>query len=110
MSSLKPGKKVSENDASKVGTSNYLTQVVMYNSFVSGYSKELVEVGIDVVVLPRLFGGPSALKQYRALIDLPYQTSTMKMYENLAMGVITLVPTPAYLKKLVAMRGKYGYC
>jgi hypothetical protein len=52
----------------------------MYNSFVSGYSKELVAAGIDVVVLPRLFGGPTALKKYRALIDLPYQTSTMKMY------------------------------
>lgn len=51
----------------------------MYKSFVSDYSKELMAEGIDVVVLPQKYGGPTALKQYRVLIDLPYQTSTMKV-------------------------------
>jgi hypothetical protein len=81
----------------------------MYQSFVSGYANELKDVDIDVHLLPKEYGGPTALKKYRALIDVPYQTSTMKMYENLAAGVVTLVPTPAYLEKLVALKGKYGF-
>ncbi|KAJ3010726.1 UNVERIFIED_CONTAM: hypothetical protein HDU68_002007 [Siphonaria sp. JEL0065] len=48
---------------------------------------------IEVSVLKRNYGGPTSLSQFRAFIDFPYQASTMKMYENLLFGVVTLVPS-----------------
>lgn len=48
--------------------------------------------------LERNYGGPSVLAQYRALIDFPYQPSTMSTYENLAFGVVILVPSYRFLQ------------
>ncbi|KAI9345612.1 hypothetical protein BDR26DRAFT_856334 [Obelidium mucronatum] len=48
---------------------------------------------IEVSVLKRNYGGPTSLSQFRAFIDFPYQASTMKMYENLLYGVVTLAPS-----------------
>jgi hypothetical protein len=55
------------------------------------------------------------LAQYKMLITIPYQTSTMKMYENLARmfffhntfvdGVVTIVPTPRFLKIMLEWEG-----
>ncbi|KAI8620001.1 hypothetical protein BC830DRAFT_646162 [Chytriomyces sp. MP71] len=52
-------------------------------------------------VLPRHYGGPHTLAKYRAYIELPYQVSTMKLYENLAAGVVMLFPSPAFFQELV---------
>jgi hypothetical protein len=43
--------------------------------------------------IPFYYGGPKTLTKYRAFIDVPYQFSTMKLYENLAHGVVMLIPT-----------------
>ncbi|KAJ3408473.1 hypothetical protein CcCBS67573_g04859 [Chytriomyces confervae] len=48
---------------------------------------------VEVAVFGRNYGGPTSLSQFRAFIDFPYQASTMKMYENLLYGVVTLVPS-----------------
>ncbi|KAI9310349.1 hypothetical protein BDR26DRAFT_814530, partial [Obelidium mucronatum] len=39
------------------------------------------------------YGGPKTLKKYKAYIEFPYQVSTMKLYENLAEGVLMLIPS-----------------
>ncbi|KAJ3385929.1 hypothetical protein HDU80_000530, partial [Chytriomyces hyalinus] len=50
------------------------------------------------------YGGPHTLKQYRAYIEFPYQVSTMKLYENLAAGVVMLIPSHSFFKELVEKR------
>ncbi|KAJ3390036.1 hypothetical protein HDU92_000705 [Lobulomyces angularis] len=62
----------------------------------------LLNSGLKVKIFDDLYyGGPSALSQYKAFITLSYQVSTMKIYENLAEGVVTYVPTVRFLKELV---------
>ncbi|KAI8615308.1 mannosyltransferase putative-domain-containing protein [Chytriomyces sp. MP71] len=51
-------------------------------------------------VLTRKYGGPRALAHYRASIEIPYQVSTMKIYENCAAGVVQYWPTPDFFKEL----------
>jgi hypothetical protein len=55
--------------------------------------------------LPKRYGGPLALLQYRAVIMIPYQASTMKMYENIAHGVVMLVPSPRLLGVMISGPG-----
>ncbi len=55
-------------------------------------SKNLYEV------LSQQYGGPQVLKEYKFFIYLPYQFSTMKMYENMNNGVLIAIPTKNYYK------------
>ena len=64
------------------------------------YTDILKAAQIDVHILKKHYGGPKALSLTKAFIDIPYQASTMKTYENIAQGVITLVPSPRYLQEL----------
>jgi hypothetical protein len=48
---------------------------------------------VDYKIIGYHYGGPKTLAQYRGFIDVPYQVSTMKLYENLAHGVVMLLPT-----------------
>ncbi|KAI8620003.1 hypothetical protein BC830DRAFT_647278 [Chytriomyces sp. MP71] len=52
-------------------------------------------------VLRRKYGGARTLAKYKAVVELPYQVSTMKFYENLAAGVVMLIPSPAFYQELV---------
>ncbi|KAJ3283814.1 hypothetical protein HDU76_008397 [Blyttiomyces sp. JEL0837] len=47
------------------------------------------------------YGGPEGLKTYKVYVEFAYQVSTMKMYENLAAGVVTLTPSPEFFEVLV---------
>ncbi|KAJ3059591.1 hypothetical protein HDU98_004433, partial [Podochytrium sp. JEL0797] len=47
------------------------------------------------------YGGPENLLRFRAFIDVPYQYSVMKFYENIAAGVPQFVPTPWFYEVLV---------
>lgn len=38
------------------------------------YYKELIKADINVKLLERRYGGPTVLKQYKCVIDIPYQT------------------------------------
>jgi hypothetical protein len=58
------------------------------------------EMKIPVKELGRHYGGAKTLAFYRAHIFLPYQCSVMKMIENLAAGVPTLIPAPEFYKKI----------
>ncbi|KAJ3223399.1 hypothetical protein HDU81_009209 [Chytriomyces hyalinus] len=46
------------------------------------------------------YGGPQGLMGYKAYLEFPYQVSTMKLYENLAGGVVMLIPTPQFLEHI----------
>ncbi|KAJ3400521.1 hypothetical protein HDU80_006872 [Chytriomyces hyalinus] len=61
----------------------------------------LEKLGIPHKVLPKHYGGPKTLAKYRAYMELPYQVSTMKLYENLAAGVVMLFPSKAFMTELV---------
>jgi hypothetical protein len=52
-------------------------------------------------VLPHDYGGPLVLKEYKFFIYLPYQFSTMKMYENMNNGVVVAIPTKKYYKEII---------
>ncbi|KAJ3128741.1 hypothetical protein HK100_009012 [Physocladia obscura] len=47
------------------------------------------------------YGGPKTLVKYKAFIEFPYQVSTMKLYENLAAGVVMLFPSKEFFKQLI---------
>lgn len=41
------------------------------------FGSVLESFGIPYKMLPKRYGGPTALAQYKALISIPYQASTM---------------------------------
>lgn len=45
----------------------------------------------------RHYGGPQGLAKFKCLIDVPYQVSTMALYENLSAGVVYVIPSPQLL-------------
>ncbi|KAJ3316403.1 hypothetical protein HDU76_001837, partial [Blyttiomyces sp. JEL0837] len=47
------------------------------------------------------YGGTIGLKRYKFYIEFPYQVATMKMYENIAAGVVTVVPSAKLFLTLV---------
>ena len=47
------------------------------------------------------YGGPKTLSKYKAYIEFPYQVSTMKLYENIAHGVVSLIPSYSFFKDIV---------
>lgn len=50
--------------------------------------------------LPLQYGGPKTLSLYKCFVFIPYQVSVMKMAENMAAGVITLIPSAHFLEEL----------
>lgn len=55
---------------------------------------------VPLAVYPKgEYGGPKTLTQHVAIVEFPYQVSTMAMYENLAAGVAYIVPTPKLLQE-----------
>ncbi|KAJ3235294.1 hypothetical protein HDU81_000645 [Chytriomyces hyalinus] len=50
------------------------------------------------------YGGPRTAAKYLAFLEIPYQVSVMKLYENLAHGVVMLVPSKKFFKELVISR------
>ncbi|KAJ3212293.1 hypothetical protein HDU82_002663 [Entophlyctis luteolus] len=67
--------------------------------------QKIQEMGIPVIRIDGGFhgryGGPKTLAKYRAFIEFPYQVSTMKLYENIAEGVVTFVPTHRFFLEIV---------
>ncbi|KAJ3025194.1 UNVERIFIED_CONTAM: hypothetical protein HDU68_007375 [Siphonaria sp. JEL0065] len=58
-----------------------------------------------LTLLPKHYGGPHTLLQYKGFLDFPYQVSVMKFYENIAFGVPQLLPTPRFLKAIAKDAG-----
>lgn len=87
--------------APKISKSDSKLPVLFDHPFTRGFLAKIVAAGIKHKTLPHSYGGPTSLAQYKCFISVPYQTSTMKDYENLAHGVVMLVPTPRYLRELM---------
>ncbi|QLQ82235.1 hypothetical protein HG537_0G04900 [Torulaspora globosa] len=52
-------------------------------------------------VLPTHYGGPKTLSKYESIVvHLPYQVSVMKMWENLAYGVLMIIPSPDFFTQI----------
>ncbi|KAJ3074505.1 hypothetical protein HDU98_011095 [Podochytrium sp. JEL0797] len=63
----------------------------------------LDEYTMPLLVVPNehaRYGGPATLRQFKAFLEFPYQVSTMKLYENLAAGVVMVVPAPQLLEEI----------
>lgn len=59
------------------------------------YSLIKDRVGMECARLEHYYGGPRTLSQYDSIVvHWPYQVSIMKMWENLAHGVLFAVPSP----------------
>ncbi|KAJ3263635.1 hypothetical protein HDU77_010282 [Chytriomyces hyalinus] len=67
---------------------------------VYGYLREEENISMALIPFGHHYGGPHNLLQFKGFIDIPYQYSTMKLYENIAAGVPLLVPTPRFLMEL----------
>ncbi|KAJ3060724.1 hypothetical protein HDU98_003343, partial [Podochytrium sp. JEL0797] len=65
------------------------------------YSTLLKKLPITLIPPGQQFGGPTSLLKFKAFIDIPYQYSVMKFYENIAAGVVQVVPTPRFLAELI---------
>ena len=96
-SELKPASKLDEMDAS--------LPAVVSQTNTRPFTDALNLRNVSFKLYQKHYGGPGVLAQHRAYISIPYQTSTMKMYENLAAGVVTLVPSPSFLKVLLHQPG-----
>ena len=46
------------------------------------------------------YGGPHRLASYKCFVHVPYQASVMKMSENIAAGVVSLIPSEAFYESL----------
>lgn len=59
------------------------------------------KTGIECLKFPEHYGGPRSLSQYDSIVvHLPYQVSIMKMWENLAYGVLMAIPSPKFYVEL----------
>ncbi len=75
---------------------------MLWNIFTGIYVDELTNNRhMSVKVLEHDYGGPATLAKYKAYIEFPYQVSTMKFYENIAHGVVILVPTARFQEALM---------
>ena len=53
------------------------------------------------------WGGPQAVRQFRAAVHIPYAPVTFALYEHATAGLLTFLPSPALLLKLYATRGLF---
>ncbi|KAI9350219.1 hypothetical protein BDR26DRAFT_579796 [Obelidium mucronatum] len=67
----------------------------------NAYKNLQKKVPLTLIPYGEGYGGPKGLLQFKAFIDIPYQYSVMKFYENIAAGVIQIVPTPRFLEELM---------
>ncbi|KAJ3217136.1 hypothetical protein HK099_005592 [Clydaea vesicula] len=79
---------------------NAASSACMYSHpFIEKFHEKAAKAGVNLVKLGWQYGGPTVLSKFKVFVDLPYQTSTMKMYENMAHGVVTMVPTPRFIRE-----------
>ncbi|KAI8612305.1 hypothetical protein BC830DRAFT_1137351 [Chytriomyces sp. MP71] len=71
-----------------------------HKTHIYGYLRE--EEGINMSMIPfgHHYGGPHNLLQFKGFVDIPYQYSTMKFYENVAAGVPLLMPSARFVMEL----------
>ncbi|KAI8830372.1 hypothetical protein BJ741DRAFT_619907 [Chytriomyces cf. hyalinus JEL632] len=68
------------------------------------------KIPISIFPFGHKYGGPHHLVKFKAFIDVPYQYSVMKFYENIAFGVPVFVPTPMFYESLVKDGLHFTHC
>ena len=53
------------------------------------------------------YGGPHRLASYKCWVHVPYQASVMKMSENIAAGVVSLIPSEKFFESIVKEHNIY---
>ena len=72
----------------------------MHYSSVYSVLKRKYNVPVAVFPFGHKYGGPKNLLRFKGFIDIPYEYSTMKLYENIAFGIPMIIPTPSFLQEL----------
>ncbi|KAJ3105481.1 hypothetical protein HK100_003893 [Physocladia obscura] len=70
------------------------------------------DYAIPLTIFPfgHKYGGPKNLLNFKGWIDVPYQYSVMKFYENIAYGVPQFVPTPRLFEFMLQNGMHYTHC
>lgn len=78
----------------------YLNEILIGN---------LTEMGLPFEQLSHgQYGGARGLAQYRCAVHMPYQVSVMAMYENLAAGVVLMVPSQKFYSSMAPQLLEHG--
>ncbi|KAI9350222.1 hypothetical protein BDR26DRAFT_852046 [Obelidium mucronatum] len=72
----------------------------MHYSSVYSVLKRKYNVPVAVFPFGHKYGGPKNLLRFKGFIDIPYEYSTMKLYENIAFGIPMIIPSPSFLQEL----------
>ncbi|KAJ3346515.1 hypothetical protein HDU83_002914 [Entophlyctis luteolus] len=70
--------------------------------------KTIHNIPLTIFPFNHNYGGPKNLLKFKGWIDVPYQYSVMKFYENIAYGVPQFVPTPQFYEYLVTLPSSFG--
>ncbi|KAJ3096660.1 hypothetical protein HK100_005514 [Physocladia obscura] len=72
----------------------------MHYSSVYSILHRKYKIPISVFPFGHKYGGPKNLLRFKGFIDIPYEFSTMKLYENIAFGIPMIIPSPSFLQEL----------
>ncbi|KAJ3408655.1 hypothetical protein HDU80_005004 [Chytriomyces hyalinus] len=72
--------------------------------------KDEFDIPLTIFPFGHKYGGPKNLLAFKGFIDIPYQYSVMKFYENIAYGVPMFVPTPRLFEYMLQSGLHYTHC
>ncbi|KAI8612301.1 hypothetical protein BC830DRAFT_1137339 [Chytriomyces sp. MP71] len=72
--------------------------------------KDEFDIPLTIFPFGHKYGGPKNLLAFKGFIDIPYQYSVMKFYENIAYGVPMYVPTPRLFEYMLQSGLHYTHC
>ncbi|KAI9350221.1 hypothetical protein BDR26DRAFT_891514 [Obelidium mucronatum] len=72
--------------------------------------RDQFQIPITIFPFGHKYGGPKNLLQFKGFIDIPYQYSVMKFYENIAYGVPQYIPTPRLFEYMLETGLHYTHC
>ncbi|KAJ3064658.1 hypothetical protein HDU98_011952 [Podochytrium sp. JEL0797] len=72
--------------------------------------RDQFEIPLTIFPFGHKYGGPKNLLQFKGFIDVPYQYSVMKFYENIAYGVPQFIPTPRLFEYMLQNGLHYTHC
>ncbi|KAJ3295852.1 hypothetical protein HDU79_008204 [Rhizoclosmatium sp. JEL0117] len=72
--------------------------------------RDIHKIPLTIFPFGHKYGGPQNLLAFKGFIDVPYQYSVMKFYENIAYGVPQFIPTPRLFESLLAANLHFTHC
>ena len=95
------------------GVSNYnpnrkvkVKKTIIYTLFITDFAREILlksnlKNGLYELHSEQTYGGPVTLKKHKLFVYIPYQFSTMKVFQNSNYGVMMAVPTPRFYEEII---------